>query len=363
MGDQKFGAQLIQNVGAQAAGGVVGQILGLATAGINDRRQIRQQQKLQDMQIRGQQQMLDYSKAKDLEMWRETSYPAQVEMLKKAGLNPGLMYGMGGGGGTTTGGSGPGVSGAQAPSGGGEIMGMMSAGMQAQMMAAQTDLMKANADKARADAENARGVIREQGEATIDQLKANTKNTEAQTMILDIQKDIQNIEYNIKRSTRMDVIGQIKDNARKTFGEMKSAVAKGWLDDTTYNTNVKIIEQSLTNMIVQKRLMEMQQKGIASNIEVNDATIKKITQDIINGMAEVDIKRGLLFNDTWRTGSNLSNALQQLGINQQNANTNESRMYLDALMDVFSGGHLRTPGDVKTEVNHYSEDKHYNFKK
>ena len=31
----------------------------------------------------------------------ETNYPAQVEQMKLAGLNPALAYGMGGGGGVT----------------------------------------------------------------------------------------------------------------------------------------------------------------------------------------------------------------------------------------------------------------------
>ena len=36
-------------------------------------------------------------------MWKDTNYSAQMEELKKAGLNPGLLYGMSGGGATTIG--------------------------------------------------------------------------------------------------------------------------------------------------------------------------------------------------------------------------------------------------------------------
>ncbi len=38
-----------------------------------------------------------------MDMWNKTNYGAQLEHMKDAGLNPALMYGMGGGGGTTTG--------------------------------------------------------------------------------------------------------------------------------------------------------------------------------------------------------------------------------------------------------------------
>ena len=55
------------------------------------------------MQIAGSKQLTDYQYMKQKEMWDTTNYEAQKEHLKKAGLNPGLLYGMSGGGGVTTG--------------------------------------------------------------------------------------------------------------------------------------------------------------------------------------------------------------------------------------------------------------------
>jgi hypothetical protein len=50
-----------------------------------------------------------------MDMWNRTNYGAQVEHMKNAGLSPGLMYGMSGGGGTTAGSQGGGsASGGQA---------------------------------------------------------------------------------------------------------------------------------------------------------------------------------------------------------------------------------------------------------
>jgi hypothetical protein len=43
-----------------------------------------------------------------MDMWNKTNYGAQVAQMEKAGLNPALMYGMGGGGGTTAGSQGGG---------------------------------------------------------------------------------------------------------------------------------------------------------------------------------------------------------------------------------------------------------------
>lgn len=128
--------------------GAAGAVFGIATQGMNDRRQMRQQERLQNLQLQGNKQMLDWQKAKELELWKETSYPAQMAMMKKAGINPALMYGMGGGGGTTVGGSGGGVSGGSAPQGGGEIYGGMGMGI---MMKSQVELLKAQKENIEAD--------------------------------------------------------------------------------------------------------------------------------------------------------------------------------------------------------------------
>lgn len=140
----------IGGVGNAVAGGALGMILGEH----NDKRQIEQQQKLTDMQIKGQKQMSDYSQKLQYDMWDKTNYNAQVMQMKKAGLNPGLMYGMGGGGGTTTGSASGSVSGGSAPVGGQEV-GM---GMQMAMMGAQVRLTEAQAKKAEVEAAKAAGV-------------------------------------------------------------------------------------------------------------------------------------------------------------------------------------------------------------
>ena len=97
--------------------------MGLLLEGHNDRRQLRQQEKLQNLEIRGSKELTDYNAAKQLEMWKATNYPAQVEQMKLAGLNPALAYGMGGGGGVTSNVATGKTSGGQAPSGGAIVTG------------------------------------------------------------------------------------------------------------------------------------------------------------------------------------------------------------------------------------------------
>jgi len=128
---------------ANAAGGIVGAGLGLALQGANDRRQLKQQGKLQALEIEGQKQMGIFNRQQQMQLWNDTNYSAQMEQLKKAGLNPGLMYGMGGGSGGTTQANTGNVTGGQAPQGGGEIMGM--AMMQAQIRNINADTQQKEA--------------------------------------------------------------------------------------------------------------------------------------------------------------------------------------------------------------------------
>ena len=88
--------------------------------------------------------LADYNAAKQLEMWKATNYPAQVEQMKLAGLNPALAYGMGGGGGVTANVATGKTSGGQAPSGGGEILAAQAMGLQLRMQEAQIKNIEAD---------------------------------------------------------------------------------------------------------------------------------------------------------------------------------------------------------------------------
>ena len=71
-------------------------------------KEVEQSQKLLDQQTTAQSKLMQQSKDQQLTMWNATNYGAQTAHLQEAGLNPALMYGAGGGGGSTTAGSGAG---------------------------------------------------------------------------------------------------------------------------------------------------------------------------------------------------------------------------------------------------------------
>lgn len=70
--------------------------------------QHRRQKELMDIQFGNQQELNRQGHQLQMDMWNKTNYGAQIEHMKKAGLNPALMYGMSGGGGTTAGSQGGG---------------------------------------------------------------------------------------------------------------------------------------------------------------------------------------------------------------------------------------------------------------
>lgn len=138
----------------QTAGKAVDTAIGMGLQSINDKRQIKQQKKLTDIQVNAQNQMTNYNMERQLELWDKTNYSAQKEQLKKAGLNPGLIYGMGGGGGATTSIATGNVSAGSAPAGGREIADMIGMGLQYKLLDAQRKNIEADTANKQADTMN-----------------------------------------------------------------------------------------------------------------------------------------------------------------------------------------------------------------
>lgn len=137
-----------------------GQALGIGNKG-RDKRQIKQQQKLTDMQVKAQKDLGAHQNAMQMDMWNKTNYGAQVEHLNKAGLNPALLYGGGGGGGATVGANmATGVSGGDAANSaqtkGADTQSMQIAGQLA-MMNKQMELLDAQTRKTNAEADKTAG--------------------------------------------------------------------------------------------------------------------------------------------------------------------------------------------------------------
>lgn len=147
MGDTKEGLGIgLGNV----IGGAISGITNLIGQNSRDKRAMRNQQKLMAIQYANQRNLNQQGHDLQMEAWKKTNYPAQMEMLKEAGLNPALLYGMSSGGGATTGSQGGGnASGGNAPAPQSMEIGTI---LQGAMMEAQIENIKADTEQKKADA-------------------------------------------------------------------------------------------------------------------------------------------------------------------------------------------------------------------
>ena len=202
-------------------------------------------------------------------MWKDTSYGAQVEQMNKAGINPGLMYGMSGGGGQTTGNASGSVSGGSAPVGGGEIQAMMGMGLQMQLIKAQKEVLESQAEKNRADAAKTAGV--------------DTKNVSADT------------ENKILQSVILEYTGkEAKDTYERITSPNRSVQAKTYEDELSARQGVAgtIYEMWVEGKLKDKSLAEVEQ-ALLQNAKTREET-RKIYKDI--ELLEENIKGASLNN-------------------------------------------------------------------
>lgn len=251
---------------AQTGQNLVNTGLGLVLEKHNDARQLRQQGKLQNLQIQGQEQLTDYNMGKQLDLWKQTSYPAQMEQLEKAGLNPGLLYGQGGGGGQTASIAQGSVSSGEAPKGGGEIMGMA-------LMRAQIQNIQANTQKTVAEAQN----VPKTGaniDASTSSLLQGIENQKAQQALTEMQTSIASIEEEIKGKTQNVAIAMAQTELAKQTAVMHSLEAQGNIDQKTMNDKIQIIRQQAMGAVLQN---EYTRAGINKTKQETDSIANQMT--------------------------------------------------------------------------------------
>lgn len=255
-----------------AAGAAVGQGMGMIFGKMNDKRQLKQQRKLQDLQIEGQSKMAEISRLNQMKMWNDTNYSAEMEQMEKAGLGIGMMYGGSGGGGATAQSAGGNVSGASAD-GGAARTGM---GLQ---MAAQLALMQAQKENIEADTENK---------------KAGADSTTTETRSKEVKAKIDEATEAEQRD--------------RVMGEARSAAAKGIIDEQTQQHVIKRMQSEAVGVAIENKLKE-------ANVAATYAKIRQIENEIRNAIQDLSIKKRAVtvqeINSAWqesvaRRGGNLT---------------------------------------------------------
>lgn len=228
-------------------GPVIGAGMGLLLADYNDRRQYNQQAKLQHLQMQGSKEMTDYQLQKQLELWEKTGYGAQIQQMKKAGINPALMYQSGGPGGSTSLAAGQ-VSGADAPRGGGEMMGLMGMGMQYQLLKAQKENIQADTANKKAQNPN----YSKEGK----KIDAETENALLQGIILKYGGNEAQRQWTINKELSTQEYGAKSDEL-----EARSAAANNIIKLSEDGTLQQLSHEELQKLLKGNKLINEQING------------------------------------------------------------------------------------------------------
>jgi hypothetical protein len=313
-----FGLELAKASAGQAASGIIGEGLGLITQPFKNRQQLKQAGKLQELQIKGSKEMTDYNMSKQLQMWKDTSYGAQVEQMNKAGINPALMYGMGGGGGQTAGSGGSSVSGQTAgtaqKSSGGEGMGLMLGQMG--LMEADRKVKEADARLKNVEADKLAGVDTDKTKTEIASLSAGIKNTEAQTKLKEVETRISEVQERIMYKTEEQQVKAWELEIEQSAQDIRRLVLSNKLDAAQLDDKVKELKAKVIGEQLKNNLTKAQTDATKKGMELTDAQIAKIAQDISNSVRELDQKdRALDQKDTEIGQGNVKLAIEQVKAN------------------------------------------------
>ena len=275
--------------------GLVGGIMN--TFGQNT--QMQNQQNLMQEQLSNQEQLNLQNQQIQQQNWQFTSYPNQVKEMEEAGLNVGLMYGMGGGGSSMMGGgSGGSAMGAQAPqNNASSILGM----------ALQSETLKSEIDKNEAEAADAQASAVQKGGP--------------QTEVLGAQKDNLNADSGLKTT---QATGQELDNIYKS-GNLNTALEKSQQElENLKAENVKLVADGTKSQID----AENEQKMLSCDMAL------KNTEAILNQhkISLTDEQRKAIGVELAQGWEKLSNAHDANKIEMNNANTKRLEFELDKIM-------------------------------
>lgn len=276
--------------GIEAGGSLLNNVFDVAFAGVKQRQQLR-----------GQKQALKQQNEAALDMWNKTNYSAQVAHMKQAGLNPGLIYGMGGSGGQLG-------SASAMPSSQGASYGIGTQSiLQAALLKAQKENIEADTQLKNVEATKKAGVDTDVAVGSLNKIIAETKNETAKGVLLGLDAELKRIETNIADSSQWYHIGKFEADWQKSIEEFRSAAAKANVDQATVDESIKLVSAELA-------IKYLSRKAIAKGMQVSDAQINALNGQVISMMRNAE-------SGTWNAESNA-----------RNAGTNKDRLDWDKIM-------------------------------
>lgn len=216
-------------------------------------------------------------------LWDYTNYENQVKHMKNAGLNIGLMYGHGGGGGATAsiaGGNAQKVSDQSFTQG----MAMM---QQAQLNKAQIENINADTKKKEVEANKLAGVDTEVGRAQIANLLQGVENQKAQEVLTQVQTRIGNAEANIKEMSIDSSVRYLKGLADYQEKEVERLTYDNYVSKNTADTKINMANAELVKVYLENALTKAQTDNTIQMTEESKQRILQKWSEVSQGWHNV----------------------------------------------------------------------------
>lgn len=271
--------------GEQIVNSVLGSGIGAALGMIQGNQQQENSKELMGLQHKYNEISADLAQNRQKDMWNYTNYENQLKHMMNAGLSPGLMYGLNGGGGTSAGsGAQASVSGAQGSKPDMVQGGAM--GLQLGAIQSQIELNQSAAEKNAADAAEAKSRIPgHEREAELKESQARLNNSQAelnkvQEGLVKANTKLSEAEYEVAISERDKNITEVS----KIAEEMIKINAEGRLTNEQANWYGRV----MANEIAMKTALTAK---AYSDIQVNDQKMQNMQKEIESLTNDMVVKR------------------------------------------------------------------------
>lgn len=278
-------------MGAGLAGNVLGMVLGMGMQGHNDDRQVNLQGRLGAQQVETWRRMMGIQSQKELEMWEKTGYKAQVEQMRKAGINPALMYGMGGGGGQSMGGGAPMPSGGNAAGGGGQEMAQFGGmGLQAGMAMAQVELIKAQTEKTKVETAKTGGVDTELAKTSIQSLLQGIKSEGVKQALIGVETELKGLEAKYADKSMSDRLQLISGEAVSAVQRGQQMVNETDISDETKDAVIRRIKAEAVGAVLRNTQTRAQTANTNADTALKGQAYEQNIEKLMIEWADMSIK-------------------------------------------------------------------------
>lgn len=318
--------------------GIGGAAMGAINANSASKQSWENQVRLMDIQAQLNRQNAKFNTGQAKDMWNYTNFENQMKHIKAAGLSPGLIYGMGGAGGSSQGaGAASGVGLPQDQSVG---MGLRAQEIGINMANAmsQIKLNESQANKNEAEANKISGVDTEAQKATIDNLIAQTSNEKVKKGLILGQIRVADAEEELKRNmadwtkdkadeTRWN-IKSLQKGIDKLVEEINGMKLDNELKERTIDNKVK--ESSLT---LQNLMAEILLKG--SQRKVNEEQAKAIPAQILQGWEDLTKKGKTLIIQREQMEAYAQDVINRYELGKKGLDIEEQKLVKDIILGML----------------------------